>query len=90
MSDRTKCLREKGEECAECGSTENIEVHYIDHNRWNHALENLAPLCRECHTKIHAGDPSMQAWIDKLDAKPFGGWPSDEEINRAFRDAGIE
>lgn len=50
---RQKCLNEKGEQCDNCGSTENIEVHHIDGDRTNDDLDNLLPLCRDCHSRLH-------------------------------------
>jgi 5-methylcytosine-specific restriction endonuclease McrA len=84
MSYRDKCFREKGEICAECGDTENIEVHHIDGNRWNNHLDNLAPLCHDCHMKVHNLDDSVQHWIEQLDPQPPGGAVSDQEIDDAF------
>ncbi|SFR41946.1 HNH endonuclease [Halogeometricum rufum] len=53
---REKCLREKGEECADCGATEDIHVHHKDRDRSNDDLDNLIPLCKECHDGRHYGE----------------------------------
>lgn len=50
---RSRCLSEKGEECALCGATENIVAHHISGNRADNRIENLLPVCRSCHGAIH-------------------------------------
>lgn len=50
---REHCLREKGEQCKKCGASDGIEVHHIDGDRTNADLDNLIPLCRHCHRKLH-------------------------------------
>ena len=87
---RAKCLNEKGEKCVECGAEEEIEVHHVDGNRWNNSLDNLVPLCHECHAKIHQGEPEMEEWIEKIDPEPPGGSPSEEKIISEFERIGIE
>ena len=52
---RSKAIDEYGEECVECGSTESIDVHHKDGDRTNNSLENLIPLCAECHSERHDG-----------------------------------
>jgi hypothetical protein len=37
-----------------CASEQNIEVHHVDGDRNNNDPDNLVPLCRDCHTKLHA------------------------------------
>lgn len=36
-------------QCAWCGCLQDLQAHHRDHNKWNHSLENLEWLCRECH-----------------------------------------
>lgn len=50
---RKRCLDEKGEQCIECGATDGIEVHHLDGDRGNDTLDNLIPLCRHCHRRLH-------------------------------------
>lgn len=38
--------------CADCENPAAL-VHHIDENRANQAPENLKPLCRACHARIH-------------------------------------
>lgn len=64
MRYREKCLNEKGESCEVCGTDENIVVHHIDGDRENNDLENLAPVCLNCHHAIHNGE--LEDWADKI------------------------
>jgi len=50
---RRIAFNEHGRECSECDSSEAIEVHHIDGDRNNNEPENLLPLCRRCHSKVH-------------------------------------
>lgn len=94
MSDyRTKCIRNKGEECQECGVTVDIEVHHIDGDRFNSALENLLPLCHDCHMKVHNGHPDFEHLTRQLGSKDgdaIWGDVTDEDVYRAFEEAGPE
>ena len=69
-NNRSHCLREKGDECWLCNSSNNIHVHHIDANRANNSIDNLIPVCRGCHTNIHAGNDDYEEWIDKLKTGP--------------------
>lgn len=51
---REKALNAYGEMCQQCGAEEHIEVHHIDRDRQNNALENLEVLCRSCHGDRHS------------------------------------
>lgn len=44
-----------GEKCSKCKSTENIQVHHIDHNRRNNPQDgsNWEVLCLDCHWEYH-------------------------------------
>lgn len=53
MNYREKCLNEEGEWCNVCGSERFVEVHHKDGNRSNNELDNLIPLCRDCHKQVH-------------------------------------
>jgi hypothetical protein len=66
---RDKALAEYGEVCDICDCTENIVVHHIDGDRENHKIENLIPLCRGCHSKIHCSkeiDGEVEEYRSKL------------------------
>jgi len=53
---RSVAFEYHGRECAECGGTENIEVHHIDGDRRNNDPQNLLPLCQPCHRDVHRGN----------------------------------
>lgn len=49
-------------ECRRCGYDEFesvVEIHHLDHDRNNNSIENLVPLCCNCHQAYHRG------WISK-------------------------
>jgi len=70
---RKRCLREKDEECSSCGSAENIVVHHIDGDRTNNDLDNLTPLCGDCHRKVHSGHPDVADLVEALGKHVSGG-----------------
>lgn len=44
--------------CSRCSYSrhpEVLEIHHVDHNRKNNALENLAVYCPTCHVEVHRG-----------------------------------
>ena len=41
--------------CAICGGLEMIEIHHIDRDITNNSLNNLQPLCKNCHKQVHNG-----------------------------------
>jgi len=67
---RKRCIREHGEECVECGATEGIVVHHINGNRNNNDLENLIPVCDDCHRAIHSHSKQVAKWVQKLGKQP--------------------
>ena len=48
---RKRILARDGHECAQCGSTERLEVDHINNQRGPHYNrdENLQVLCAQCH-----------------------------------------
>lgn len=55
---REKCLAQKINACNVCGHGEDLLVHHINGDDTDDRLENLVPLCRSCHAKVHmATDP---------------------------------
>ena len=51
---RAEIIREGGNKiCDICGTEQNIELHHMDFNRDNNVKENIKPLCKSCHTKVH-------------------------------------
>lgn len=63
------CQREKFK-CAICGSTENLCVHHIDgfneQKPENNAENKMVLLCRDCHSKVHAGAQIPQTVLDAI------------------------
>lgn len=52
---RIEALKRTKGLCEICGSHAEI-VHHIDGSKDNHSLENLIPLCKNCHKPLHAND----------------------------------
>jgi 5-methylcytosine-specific restriction endonuclease McrA len=49
--------------CARCGMKKGwIEVHHLDEDCTNNALENLQWLCRSCHVRAHSKLRRQQGW----------------------------
>jgi len=63
---REFALSLKGERCEICGSTEDIVVHHADGDRSNNELENLIPVCRKHHAKIHCGHDDVSEYVERL------------------------
>lgn len=53
---REKAIHEHGERCQVCGSESDIHIHHRDGDRTNNDLENLIPLCQDCHYDVHHGE----------------------------------
>lgn len=50
---REKCLS-KEKVCSVCGTGLTIIVHHINGDRDDDDIDNLTPLCRSCHAKVHS------------------------------------
>ena len=50
---RKRAERLVGQNCRECGTTENLHVHHIDMNPANNESSNIMTLCAVCHTSWH-------------------------------------
>ena len=54
---REEVFERYGKQCVECGSTKNIQVHHLIyrkcHHLWEYNVNELIPLCKKCHQKIH-------------------------------------
>lgn len=54
---REEVFERYGKQCVECGSTKNIQVHHLiyrkGHHLWEYNVNELIPLCKKCHQKIH-------------------------------------
>lgn len=51
---RKRCLAQKINTCNACGDGDDLVVHHINGDRSDNRLDNLVPLCRECHARVHA------------------------------------
>lgn len=53
----TIAYREYLWKCACCNNEDPdvIQVHHIDGNHFNNSIDNLIPICANCHCKIHKG-----------------------------------
>lgn len=75
---RKSILSRDGQECLKCGSEDNLEVHHIipRSSGGNHAAENLATLCKDCHLQAHSelnlsSDESVQDTGQNQSQKKF-------------------
>lgn len=54
---REEVFERYGKQCVECGSTKNIQVHHLiyrkGHHLWEYSVDELLPLCKKCHQKVH-------------------------------------
>ena len=46
---RRKLAETSEPRCLWCDTTERVVMHHVDHDRTNHADDNLVWLCRKCH-----------------------------------------
>ncbi len=49
----TICFKKWPKRCVLCGYTKIVSVHHIDENHKNNHIDNLVPLCMNCHEEIH-------------------------------------
>lgn len=57
---RLRALDRDGWRCRKCGRAGRLEVHHVKALEYGGEaleLENLLTLCRDCHIKIHGGEP---------------------------------
>ena len=53
MNYRKRAIEAHGAVCDECGSEEQVEIHHRDGDRTNNDIDNLLPLCTDCHQQVH-------------------------------------
>jgi len=46
-------MKKNDGKCLFCGEHNKIEIHHADCNRRNNLEENLIPLCKACHVRVH-------------------------------------
>ena len=39
--------------CDKCGTDRKIEIHHKDRDITNNSVDNLIPLCKNCHIDLH-------------------------------------
>lgn len=61
---RKKAFEHYSKQCKICESTDEIEVHHVDGNPANNQIDNLVPVCKDCHHKIHSGE--LEEWAEKI------------------------
>jgi 5-methylcytosine-specific restriction endonuclease McrA len=59
---RARALAPLAPACQDCGTTERLHRHHIDHNPANNVAENVMTLCAACHRTWHwrNGDHAKQ------------------------------
>lgn len=62
---RKICFDEHGKECHFCDES-RVEVHHINGDRADNSPENLLPVCKAHHAKIHSNANGFGEWHDKL------------------------
>ena len=69
---RGKALATHGLECAVCGADSGLEVHHVDGDRTNNAVENLLPLCTKCHRRVHRGEiPELSKEVKSTEERGY-------------------
>lgn len=88
---RIKVFDKYGRKCAECDSTKNLTVHHkIELSLGGtNTLENLEPICRKCHEKIH-NHAILEGRVGDLDnyGKNPHLNPKVKKIAKLIRDSG--
>lgn len=74
------CFKRDKCECAICGSKQNLCMHHIDGydeaKPQNSEANKMITLCRECHSKVHAGQPIPNEILESI-----GYWDFSNESN---------
>jgi hypothetical protein len=58
-----KTMEQHGWRCARCRSRRRLEIHHREYRSHGgtHRVENLEPVCRDCHKLIHRTERSLRA-----------------------------
>ena len=80
---RKEILDAHGNACANCGKTNDIELHHIVPLSvgGTNAISNVIPLCRECHRSIHF---HKKSWEQHIHSSKTIGRPRCQECVPAY------
>lgn len=53
MEKRKELLNMLGNECKNCGTVEDVQIHHTDKDTKNNNINNLVVLCQRCHKQEH-------------------------------------
>jgi len=67
--DYFKILERDFYQCVNCGHTDYILIHHLDHNVKNNSTDNLITLCRPCHAEIHGHTIRLNKITDEMIAE---------------------
>jgi len=58
-----KAIEQHGWRCARCRLPKRVEIHHREYRSHGgtHRMENLEPVCRDCHKLIHRTERSLGA-----------------------------
>jgi len=61
LSNSRKAMEQHGWRCARCRSNRRLEIHHRKYRSHGgtHRVENLEPVCRDCHKLIHRQERSL-------------------------------
>ena len=51
---RKLCNQNWPRKCVLCGSVKRVHTHHIDGNPWHNSIDNIVPLCHNCHRVVHS------------------------------------
>lgn len=75
MADRLLQQRAtEGKHCLLCGVVAQVGHHYLPKSQYGHLrfeLDNIIPLCNECHFKVEHVDSSLQGKIALIKGKKW-------------------
>jgi len=55
---RKKCFEQKGDSCVICGD-DDVVVHHVNGDRSDNSIENLIPVCKLHHGRIHSSNQEV-------------------------------
>ena len=62
LANSRKAMEQAGWRCTRCRSCRRLEIHHRKHRSHGgtHRVENLEPVCRDCHKLIHQTERSLR------------------------------